>query len=86
MVFIQPSIVADRRSLESVQIDMDSRYKVATDSHAMADGPGMVPDVSALHDKSGSTSRKTAPASEYQPSTTSGSSTLKPTIRPVHRR
>jgi hypothetical protein len=83
MVFIQPSIVSNERSLEAVQIDMDARYKVSPDSHVMANGSGPAPDVSSLHDKSGTT-RRSAPKNETQ--STNTSTTLKPTIRPAHRR
>ena len=37
MIFIQPSIVNNDRSLNEVQNDMDSRYKVSPDSRKFAD-------------------------------------------------
>jgi type II secretion system protein D len=39
MVFIQPSIVQNASSLNTVQTDMDSRYKVSEPAHGMANGP-----------------------------------------------
>jgi len=70
MVFIQPSVVKNDRTLNAVQADMDSRFKVSPDLHGMADGPGVLPapDTSALNDKSGGTS--VVPAYEAVPTTT----------------
>ena len=86
MVFIQPSVVSNDRSLNAIQGDMDARYQVSGRAHGMADGPGVLPDVSALHpvaDKeSSSKSRNSAPAPQY---TAPSNSTMKPSIRPIHR-
>ena len=86
MVFIQPSIVNSDRSLNAVQADMDSRYRVSEQAHRVADGPGVLPDVSAIQpvsDKSGSaTTTRTAPPAQEA----SGASTVKPAIRPIFRR
>lgn len=56
MIFIQPSIVSNDRSLNAVQADMDARYKVSDKVRAMADGPGVLPPVDAIpvDDKVGS--------------------------------
>lgn len=48
MVFIQPSIVKNASSLNMVQTDMDSRYKVSGPTHGMADGPDGLPTKEAL--------------------------------------
>jgi type II secretory pathway component GspD/PulD (secretin) len=48
MVFIQPSIVNNDRSLNAVQADMDSRYKVSPDARGFADGPGVLPNVNDI--------------------------------------
>jgi type II secretion system protein D len=48
MVFIQPSVVNNDRSLGSVQADMDSRYKASTRVRDFADGPGVLPPVDAI--------------------------------------
>ena len=86
MVFIQPSVVNSDRSLNAVQADMDSRYKVSEQAHRVADGPGVLPDVSAIQpvsDKSGSaTTTRTATPTQGA----SGASTVKPAIRPIFRR
>lgn len=89
MVFIQPSVVNSDRSLNSVQADMDSRYKVSGRVREMADGPGVLPPVDAITpvaDKAGSyrpaTARRSAPVVE--PAVTT--STIKPTIRPAFRK
>jgi len=89
MVFIQPSVVNSDRSLNSVQADMDSRYKVSGRVREMADGPGVLPPVEAITpvaDKAGSyrpaTARRSAPVVE--PAVTT--STIKPTIRPAFRK
>ncbi|MES2658291.1 MAG: secretin N-terminal domain-containing protein [Verrucomicrobiota bacterium] len=84
MVFIQPSVVKNDRSLDAVQIDMDSRYKVAAKAHQMADGPGVLPDVNAIQPVSDKESSKSQPAPvQYQ---TAPASTKKPSMRPAHRR
>ena len=48
MVFIQPSIVNNDRSLYDVQADMDARYKVSPDARGFADGPGVLPAVGEI--------------------------------------
>jgi type II secretion system protein D len=84
MVFIQPSIVSNDRSLYAVQTDMDSRYKVSEDTRTMADGPGVLPPVDAIPEQKGA-------ADSYATSTTTLKSTApsgkkKPAFRPIHRR
>lgn len=83
MVFIQPSIVSNNRSLNSVQADMDSRYKVSPSVREFADGPAILPEITLpVEDKHGS--RAIAVPQPAAPRT--GASIVKPTIRPVHRR
>jgi type II secretion system protein D len=48
MVFIQPSIVKNDRSLQNVQADMDTRHKVSGPARTFADGPGVLPPVEAI--------------------------------------
>ncbi len=80
MVFIQPSIVNNNRSLNDVQADMDARYKVAADARNFADGPGVLPNVdeiSPIQEKGGASRR----------SNSSGNSSERPQLRyaPHHR-
>jgi type II secretion system protein D len=88
MVFIQPSVVKNDRSLNAVQADMDSRYKVSPKVRGFADGPGVLPPVDAIipveEKESGyrpTSTRKSAPAPEPQVAPTR----LKPSIRPMNR-
>jgi type II secretion system protein D len=79
LVFMQPSIVKNATSLSGVQQDFDNRYKVSPDARNFADGDsGVLPGVNDIQrgDKG------TAPATPAY----SGNSTVKPTIRPIHRR
>jgi type II secretion system protein D len=80
MVFIQPSVVQNDRSLDAVQSDMDNRYKVSPKVREFADGPGVLPPVDAIPvpDKAGT--RAAAP--QEAPA----ASTVKPSIRPAFRR
>lgn len=48
MVFIQPSVVKNDRSLQNVQADMDSRHLVSGPARTFADGPGVLPPVEAI--------------------------------------
>ena len=88
MVFIQPSVVKNDRSLNAVQSDMDSRYQVSPKVRAFADGPGVLPPVDAItpveEKESGyrpTSTRKSAqtPASEAAPTK------MRPSIRPMNR-
>ncbi len=89
MIFIQPSIISGDLSRDAVQVDMDSRYKVADDLHRMADGPGVLPpaDVVVIPEKgeappAGATTRTTTRVVQPAP-------TRVPTqggLRPIHRR
>ncbi|MEO5912644.1 MAG: secretin N-terminal domain-containing protein [Luteolibacter sp.] len=87
LVFIQPSVVKNDRSLDAVQSDIDARYKVSSRAHEMADGPGVLPDVGAIQpvaDKeSGHQSSRVQPAQTSNPEP--AASTMKPSIRPAHR-
>lgn len=44
MVFIQPKIVRDSKSLYDAQVDMDTRFEIAPESHQFANGPGVLPE------------------------------------------
>ncbi len=81
MVFIQPQVVKNDRSLNAVQADMDSRYKVSPKALEMANGPGVLPPAGAVQPF---TEKGVQPVSSpaYQPP----ASTQKPTIRPTFRR
>ena len=83
MVFIQPAIVNSDRSLGDVQNDMDRRYKVSPDVRNFADGDSVLPgvgDLPRVEEKGkGGTTRYVTPSSD-------ANSTMKPSIRPVHRR
>ncbi len=85
MVFIQPSIVNNERSLDDVQTDMDARYKVSPDARKFADGPGVLPDVDEIprveEKGKNSTPLKAAVAPPSAPAT----STIKRSIRPTHK-
>ena len=83
MVFIQPSVVNNDRSLADVQNDMDTRYKVSPDARIFADGPGVLPGVDEIprvETKGKNATRK--PASTPAASTNN----VKPSLRPAHRR
>ncbi|MES2474884.1 MAG: secretin N-terminal domain-containing protein [Verrucomicrobiota bacterium] len=84
LVFLQPSVVKSARSLDAVQADFDSRYQVSGPLHELANGPGMVPDTGTpapISDKGGESYPVTS-----DPSEVSGSTNLKPSIRPAFRR
>ena len=76
MVFIQPSIVNSDRSLGDVQSDMDNRYKASPRVRDFADGDSL-DGIPPVEDKG-----KGGSTVEATPST----STMKPSIRPAHRR
>ena len=89
MVFIQPSVVNNDRSLNAVQADMDGRYKVSDRTRTFADGPGVLPPAGAItpvEDKESSRRPAAAPRATpvSQPAPTA--STVKPSIRPAHRK
>ncbi len=77
MIFIQPTVVKGGPSLDAVQTDMDSRYKVSGKVREMADGAGTLPPLDAsppIADKGGA-------AKPAAPRQTPPSSPVKPTIR-----
>jgi len=84
MVFIQPSIVNSDRTLGDVQADMDARYKVSPDARGFADGPGVLPAVDEVPrvEEKGTSSRRPAQPSPESPT----GSSVKPSLRPAHRR
>ncbi|MEX1048067.1 MAG: secretin N-terminal domain-containing protein [Akkermansiaceae bacterium] len=87
MVFIQPSIVSNDRSLNSVQADMDARYKASPNIRDFADGPGVLPPVDVIlpvDDKVGAYPRTTTRSAVAAPRVTP--TTSKPSMRPIHRR
>ena len=96
MVFIQPSIVNSDRSLNDVQAEMDARYKVSEKARTFADGPGVLPPPDAItpYEEKGSSSSTTvsrkkstpAPKAAPVPASSRGTSNIKPSIRPAHRR
>ena len=88
MVFIQPSIVKNDRSLDAVQADMDARYKVSNKAREFADGPGVLPPVDAIpvSDKASSSTSNKADRRSSAPQEPTASSTVKPSIRPAFRR
>ncbi|MFT3991290.1 MAG: secretin N-terminal domain-containing protein [Luteolibacter sp.] len=63
LVFIQPSIVSDTRTLDDAQVDMDRRYKTSGDTRRFADGPAPTQPAGTI------TSKGTAPAA-YTPEAT----------------
>ncbi len=79
MVYIQPSIVKNDRSLDAVQSDMDARYKVSGRVREFADGPGVLPPVGVIP-----ISDKVGTLEIVQPQRTAPS-TVKPSIRPAFR-
>jgi type II secretory pathway component GspD/PulD (secretin) len=86
MVFIQPSIVSNDRSLTDVQLDMDNRYKVSPDARGFADGPGVLPATDEIprveqQGKGEGVTRQSAP-----PEAASQAPAAKHSIRPAHRR
>jgi len=84
MVFIQPSIVNNARSLNEVQADMDSRYKVSPKAHDFADGDGVLPGVDEIpqvQEKGKGGSQKVEARATAAPTTK-----MKASIRPAHRR
>ena len=91
MVFIQPSVVKNDRSLNAVQSDMDSRYKVSPRAREFADGPGVLPPVDAItpvNDKASNySSSNTRRSSTSAPVTQSATSTKpKAAMRPAPNR
>jgi type II secretion system protein D len=81
MVFIQPSVVQNDRSLNAVQADMDSRYKVSPKAHEMADGPGVLPPVGAISPVTDKEGAGHPAAAQQAPA----ASTVKPSVRPSFR-
>jgi type II secretion system protein D len=48
LVFLQPSIIRSRGSLDSLQSDVDSRYKVSGKLRNFSDGPDVLPPVETI--------------------------------------
>jgi type II secretion system protein D len=69
IIFIQPQIIRDERSMDAANRDMDRRYKMSEDIRAF-DGPGVLPPVGDIEDtkESGATpAPKKAPAKQEAP-------------------
>ncbi|NJM38667.1 MAG: hypothetical protein HC845_12825 [Akkermansiaceae bacterium] len=90
IVFMQPSIVQNDRSLQNVQADIDSRYKISDKAHKFADGPGVLPplDVIPLDEKESkrTKTRENKTPTFSEPDSERKPSIVKPSIRPAHRR
>lgn len=83
LVFIQPSIINSDRTLDTVQADMDSRYRVSGPAREFGDGPGILPDAEAIpatQEKGSRSTRQSAP-----PAAAPEESTRR-NLRPIHRR
>lgn len=80
LVFLQPSIVNNRNSLDYVQRDADDRYKLSSDTRRFADGQGVLPpvDPAPVSDKA----HKAQPAPSPAPTPAQPSGTMKKSIRP----
>jgi len=79
LIFLQPSIITSRSSLDAVGNDMDRRYKGASDVRKFADGPGSLPPPNAkpVADKAG-TPPKARPVAQDP-----ADSSVKKTIQPA---
>lgn len=99
LVFIQPSIVSHRSSLDNVQMDTDARYRITDNIRRFADGPGVLPapgdatapaTVEPAPGKSSATpaapaAQPVAPAAPAAKPATQGTSKMRKSIRPAHR-
>ncbi|TAG08624.1 MAG: hypothetical protein EAZ42_09920 [Verrucomicrobia bacterium] len=91
IVFIQPSIVNNRVSLDDTQADMDRRYSVSDPARRFADGPGVLPAVGTIpleevEDKGISPQRRAEkPTAQRQKASAPTKSTVKKPHRPPHR-
>ena len=88
LVLMQPQVVKNDRSLNAVQADMDSRYKVSPKLREFADGPGVLPPVDAItpvEDKETGkrTTRKSVTATPAEPQ--AAPTKMKPSIRSMNR-
>jgi type II secretory pathway component GspD/PulD (secretin) len=82
LVFIQPSIVNNRSSLDYVQSDADSRYKLSPNTRRFADGGEVLPPVeptAPVSDKAAQPAKATRPPAA---SKTPSGGTMKKSIRP----
>ena len=80
LIFLQPSIVNSRNSLDYVQRDADDRYKLSSDTRRFADGQGVLPpvDPAPVNDKAASKPAPQAPV----PSSPKQNGSMKKSIRP----
>ncbi|MES2997253.1 MAG: secretin N-terminal domain-containing protein [Verrucomicrobiota bacterium] len=74
LVFIQPNIMHDDIDKERIQVDTDARYKLASQARRMSEGPGV--QVVPIEPGKGGDDVFISPEGE----------TMKPTLRPIHRR
>jgi type II secretory pathway component GspD/PulD (secretin) len=84
MVFIQPSIVRDSHSLNTVQENMDARYTVSERAHKFADGPNGKPvddKLLPLEEKGKAAAPKETPKATSKPKSKANSS-----IQPANRK
>jgi type II secretion system protein D len=84
MVFIQPSIVRDSHSLNTVQENMDARYTVSERAHKFADGPNDKPvddKLLPLEEKGKAAAPKETPKATSKPKSKANSS-----IQPANRK
>ena len=91
MVFIQPTIVKNDRSLAAVQAAEDTRYKVSGDVRDFADGDSVLPgmnDIARMGDKGnkGGSSLKSNTSESSASGPYTGTSNVKRSIRPAHKR
>lgn len=87
MIFIQPSIVNNDRSLDYVQTDMDSRYSVSNEARTFADG-NVLPPINSIpeagKDSRGSVPPRAIPAPH--PALSNPDDGGRSSLRPIHRR
>lgn len=82
MIFIQPSIVNSGSTLDYVQADMDSRYKVAQPARTFADG-NVLPPLDAIEEKGFSPRGNTRIPAAVP---VDGHNFNRSSLRPIHRR
>ncbi len=84
MIFIQPCIVNNDRSLDYVQADMDSRYNGSNTARTFADG-SVLPPLDPIEEK-GNTPTRGYEVPVAVPVDEDGRNFNRKTIRPMHKR
>jgi general secretion pathway protein D len=87
LVFIQPTIVNNAGSLDSLQNDTDGRYRVSNPARRFADGPGVLPapgEITITPEKGSTTAPVATPAPA--PTATEPNAARRDSLRPIHRR